>query len=295
MNRTVPAPLETNVALRHRRPGRRPRKTSPFVYVVLVILAALVLVPFFWMVSTSFKTPEEVIRVPLTLFPDNLFNLRNYAEVFERLPFLRYLINSTIVSVVAVSSSLVFSSLAGYGFAKFRFPGRNLLFFGVIALLMVPFQSIAVALYNMIAKFGLVDTYAGIALPQLVSAFGVYLMREAAEQIPNDYIDAARIDGCGEFHIFRAVVLPQLKPYIATLTVIKFMWVWNEFFWPLIVINSENLKVVTLGLTAFSNMYFTEYHLATAASLLSMLPVLVLFLLFQRWFIQAVSMSGLKG
>ena len=161
--------------------------------------------------------------------------------------------------------------------------------------LMPVFQSIAVALYNMIAKFGLVDTYAGIALPQLVSAFGVYLMREAAEQIPNDYIDAARIDGCGEFHIFRAVVLPQLKPYIATLTVIKFMWVWNEFFWPLIVINSENLKVVTLGLTAFSNMYFTEYHLATAASLLSMLPVLVLFLLFQRWFIQAVSMSGLKG
>ena len=144
-------------------------------------------------------------------------------------------------------------------------------------------------------RLGLLDTYLGIVAPDLVSVFGVFLMRQAIEMIPNDYIDAARIDGCGELRIFFKVILPSVKPALATLLIIKFMWSWNGFFWPLIVINSPSMKVVTMGLMSFTNIYFIENNLVTAAAMLSILPILVIFLVLQKWVVQAVVMSGLKG
>ena len=187
------------------------------------------------------------------------------------------------------------SSLAGFGFAKYHFPGRDAFFLGIVGILMVPFQSIVVPLYTWVNRLGLIDTYMGIVAPDLVSVFGVFLMRQAIEMIPNDYIDAARIDGCSELRIFFQVILPSVKPAMATLLIIKFMWNWNELFWPLIVINSPTMKVVTLGLVGFTNMYFIEYNLLTAAAVISILPILLIFLTLQRWVVQAVVMSGLKG
>jgi ABC-type glycerol-3-phosphate transport system permease component len=146
-----------------------------------------------------------------------------------------------------------------------------------------------------VTRFGLLDTYLGIVAPDLVSVFGVFLMRQAIEVIPNDYLDAARIDGCSELRIFFKVVLPSIKPAIATLLIIKFMWNWNEFFWPLVVVNSPTMRVVTIGLMSFTNIYFIEYNLLTAAAVISILPILVIFLFLQRWVVQAVVMSGLKG
>jgi ABC-type glycerol-3-phosphate transport system permease component len=251
--------------------------------------------PFFWMAVTSLKTAPEIQRVPLQISPDHWLNMSNYQEVFKREPFVRYLLNSAIVATVAAVSSLVVSSLAGYGFAKFRFPGREVFFFGIIGILMVPFQSVVVPLYMWVNRLGLLDTYLGIVAPDLVSVFGVFLMRQAIEMVPNDYIDAARIDGCGEFTIFRKVILPSVKPAMATLLIIKFMWSWNEFFWPLVVINSPRMRVVTIGLMSFTNMYFIEYNLLTAAAVISVLPILLIFLTLQRWVVQAVVMSGLKG
>ena len=185
--------------------------------------AIIVFFPFFWMAITSLKTAPEIQRVPLQITPDNWLNFSNYVEVLNRQHFLRSLLNSTLVASVAAVSSVVVSSLAGFGFAKYRFPGRDVFFLAVIGILMVPFQSVVVPLYVWMNDLGLLDTYAGIVAPDLVSVFGVFLMRQAIEVIPNDYIDAARIDGGSELGIFFSVVLPSVKPAIATLLIIKFM------------------------------------------------------------------------
>ena len=257
--------------------------------------AIVVFFPFFWMAVTSLKTAPEIQRVPLQIAPDDWLNLTNYFEVFKRERFMRYLLNSAIVSSIAAVSSLVVSSLAGFGFAKYHFPGRDVFFLAIVGILMVPFQSVVVPLYVWMNRLGLLDTYMGIVAPDLVSVFGVFLMRQAIEMIPNDYIDAARIDGCSELRIFFLVILPSVKPAMATLLIIKFMWSWNEFFWPMVVISSPEMKVVTMGLMSFTNMYFIEYNLLTAAAVISILPILLIFITLQRWVVQAVVMSGLKG
>ncbi len=257
--------------------------------------ALLVVFPLFWMAVTSLKTVPEIQRVPLRILPDHWTNLANYREVFTRQPFGRFLLNSALIATVSATSSLVVSSLAGYGFAKFRFPGRDVLFFAIIGILMVPFQSVVVPLYLWVSRLGLLDSYLGILAPDLVSVFGVFLMRQAIEVVPTDYVDAARIDGSSELGIFWRVILPSVKPALATLVIIKFMFTWNELFWPLVVVNSTTMKVVTLGLVSFQNIYFVEYNLVTAAAVVSILPILAIFLLFQKWVVQGVVMSGLKG
>ena len=273
-------------------------RTGRFHWVIAALVAAgavTVFFPFFWMAVTSLKTVPEIQRVPLQIVPDHWTNLDNYREVFQRQPFARFLLNSAVVASISALSSAVVSSLAGYGFAKFRFPGHGLFFFAILGILMVPFQSVVVPLYLWVSRLGLLDTYAGILAPDLVSVFGVFLMRQSIEVVPSDYIDAARIDGSSEFGIFWRVILPSVTPAIATLVIIKFMWTWNELFWPLVVINSPTMKVVTLGLVSFTNMYFIEYNLVTAAAVLSILPILVVFLVCQKWVVRAVVMSGLKG
>jgi len=283
------------------KPDTRETRATRRVHVRWVIMLAVasgaivVFFPFFWMAVTSLKTSPEIQRVPLQIAPDHWLNLSNYVEVFKREPFMRYLLNSAIVAAVAAVSSVVVSSLAGFGFAKYRFPGRDVFFLAVVGILMVPFQSVVVPLYIWMNDLGLLDTYAGIVAPDLVSVFGIFLMRNAIETIPNDYIDAARIDGASELRIFFLVVLPSVKPAIATLLIIKFMWSWNEFFWPMVVISSPQMKVVTMGLMSFTNMYFIEYNLLTAAAVISILPILVIFITLQRWVVQGVVMSGLKG
>ena len=273
-------------------------KTGALHWLVAALVAAgalCVFFPLFWMVVTSLKTVPEIQRVPLQIAPDHWTNLANYREVFQRQPFGRFLLNSALVASVSTVSSLVVSSLAGYGFAKFRFPGREVFFFAIVGILMVPFQSVVVPLYLWVNTFNLLDTYLGILAPDLVSVFGVFLMRQAIEVVPSDYIDAARIDGSSELGIFWRVILPSVTPALATLLIVKFMWTWNELFWPLVVINSPSMKVVTLGLVSFTNMYFIEYNLVTAAAVLSVLPILAIFLVCQRWVVRAVVLSGLKG
>jgi len=233
--------------------------------------------------------------VPLQLSPDRWSNAENYREVFRRERFARFLVNSALLATVSATSSLVVSALAGYGFAKFRFPGRDVLFFAIVGILMVPFQSVVVPLYLWVNRLGLLDTYLGILAPDLVSVFGVFLMRHAIEAVPDDYLAAARIDGCNEWAVFWRVVVPAVAPALATLAIIKFMWTWNEFFWPLVVVNSPAMKTVTLGLIGFTNMYFIEYNLVTAAAVLSVLPILIIFLVLQKWVVQAAVMTGLKG
>jgi ABC-type glycerol-3-phosphate transport system permease component len=253
------------------------------------------LMPFLWMFLTSLKRPEEILRVPLTFLPDYFFNLQNYIEIFKRQPFHLYLWNTFFVSGVSTVTSLIFSSMAGYGFAKFNFPAKEFWFFSIICILMVPFQAIVIPLYQWVVQFGLINTYIGLMLPHFISAFGVFLMREAIANIPNDYIDAARIDGSSEIGIFFRIILPMVKPSLAALAIIKFLWTWNEFFWPLVITNSEKMKVITLGLAQFNTMYYIEHNLATAGAMVSVIPIMILYIALQKWVVKAVVMSGVKG
>lgn len=267
-----------------------------WISTVLVAVGALfMLLPFVWMLLTSLKTPAEIEQIPLSFWPNNWFNFQNYIDLFKRQPFHLYIWNTIVVSGISTLTSVIISALAGYGFAKYDFPFKEFWFFGILALLMIPFQAIVIPLYQWVVQFGLINTYVGLMLPQFVSAFGVFMMREAITGIPNDYIDSARLDGCSELGIFARIILPSVTPSLAALTIIKFLWTWNEFFWPLVCTNSDLMKVITLGLASFNNQYFVEYNLATAASVISIIPILILFLAFQRWMVKAVVMSGIKG
>jgi ABC-type glycerol-3-phosphate transport system permease component len=229
------------------------------LYVILVVGVGLLFIPIFWTFSTSFKTPPEITVVPPPILPDSFLNFNNYTKVFQRLHFGRLLLNNFAMCAVVLAASLVFATMTGYGFAKFRFPGKEIAFFAIVGVLMVPFQSVAVPLFRWMDRLKLVDTFLGLVLPLMISAFGVLLMREAASTIPNDYIEAARIDGCSELRIFLQIIMPMMKPSIAALAIIKFMWTWNEFFWPLLIIMTPKKAVVTLGLSYLTNMYFREY------------------------------------
>jgi len=264
-------------------------------YILLVLGACVIFFPVFWMALTSLKTAPEIQLVPPTFFPKDIWNTANYREVCRRVPFVNFLLNSFFVASVSSISSVFVSSLAGYGYAKFNFPGKNFFFFATIGVLMVPFQSIVVPLYLQVNRMGLVNTYLGVMIPFFVSGFGVFLMREAIEIVPDSYIDAAKIDGCSNIGIFMQIILPSVKPTLVTLAIIKFMWTWNELLWPLVVISRQSKYVVTLGLSSFTTQQFREYHLLTAAAVLSVIPTIALFLLFQKWIVRGITMSGLKG
>jgi multiple sugar transport system permease protein len=258
--------------------------------------AITVFFPFFWMAVTSLKTVPEIQRVPLQVLPDRWGNLDNYREVFARQPFARFLLNSALVASVSAVSSLIVSSLAGYGFAKFRFPGRNLLFFSIIGILMVPFQSVVVPLYLWVSRLGLLDTYLGILAPDLVSVFGVFLMRQSIEVVPTDYVDAARIDGAGEFGIFWRIILPLVTPALVTAAIFSFYFTWGDFLHPLIYLNDPRLYTVSVALRTFADpSTVTNWGAIFAMSTLSLIPVFVVFIFFQRYLIEGISTSGLKG
>lgn len=271
------------------------KKNSKFLmYAVTVLLILMFLFPLVWMLLTSFKSAEEILRIPPSILPDS-FNLKNYADALVKQPIFRFLLNSLIISLGSAAFSVLITAMAGYGFSKFKFRGKEAMFFLILSFLIVPFQSIVVPLYKWITKFGLTDTYLGIALPLLVSAFGVFLMRQAMDTIPNDLIEAARIDGCGEFKTFLLIVFPNVKTFVATQAIIKFLWSWNEFYWPLVITNKPEMKVITVGIQSFTSMYYTEYNLVMAAAVLSILPMAIMFAIFQKGIVRAVSMSGVKG
>jgi len=264
---------------------------------LLIIIGAVIMAsPFIWMVLTSVKYSEEIYRLPMTLLPDDLFNFQNYVTVFERQPFLRFFLNSTIISLSCTAVSLLFSSLSGFAFAKYRFPGKEVLFFVfILAALMIPFEVILIPLYLLFNKLGLVNTYVGIAGPSLLSAIGVFIMRQFIVSIPDDYIDAARIDGYSELGIFFRIILPMSLPALATLGTIKFIWSWNDFLWPLVMVTTEDMRTVMLGLSTYTGMWHTDYTVVTAAAFLSVIPLLIIYLFLQNFVIEGMTMTGLKA
>jgi multiple sugar transport system permease protein len=274
--------------------ARRNAAVSALLYAVLVVLAVGMLVPFAWMASASLQMDKDVFRFPFRWIP-KVPRWRNYELIWQRVPFLTFIGNTAKLTLIITSLQLLTSSLAAYAFARLRFKGRDLLFLCYIGTIAIPWQVYMVPQFIMMRALGLNDTHLSLVLLQAFSAFGVFLMRQFFIGIPQELSDAARIDGLGEYGIWAKVVMPLSKPAVATLTIFTFVGVWNDFLGPLIYLSSERLKTIQLGLRMFIAQYSAEYSLIMAASLVSLVPVLAVFLALQRFFIEGIASSGIKG
>jgi multiple sugar transport system permease protein len=263
-------------------------------YTLLIILAALMLLPFVWMLSASLKLDKDVFGFPIQWIP-TVPQWNNYAKIWTQIPFLTFFFNTAKLTVIITFLQLLTSSLAGYAFAKLNFKGKNFLFLAYISSIAIPWQSYMVPQFIIMRRLNLFDTHMALILLQAFSAFGVFLMRQFFISIPNELIEAARIDGLSEYGIYYRIMLPLSKPALATLTIFTFVFVWNDFMGPLIYLNSENLKTIQLGLRLFVQQYSADYALIMAASLVSLLPVVILFLAFQRFFVEGIATTGVKG
>ncbi|MQY58151.1 MAG: ABC transporter permease subunit [Clostridia bacterium] len=262
-------------------------------YIILCAGAVIMLLPFVWLVSGAFKTLPETILVPPTWIPRNP-TLTNFSKVFTWVPFARYYLNSIVVVLVVLASTLFTCSLAGFAFAKYEFRGRNIIFILILATMMIPFQLIIVPLYIMMFEARLTDTLAALIIPMLTSAYGIFLCRQFMLGIPSSLLDAGRIDGSTEFSLYWKIILPLSKPVLATLAIITFMWNWDSFLWPIIVADSPKSLTLPVGIAQFGQQYSTYYNLQMAASLLMVIPVIALFLALQKYFIEGIVLSGLK-
>lgn len=264
------------------------------VHLVLALGAVTMLLPFIWMLSTSVKPPAEVITWPPQFIPRNpTFN--NYKEAFSAVPLMRFFLNSMLISTVSTVSILLTSSISGFVFAKYKFPGRNLIFMIILATSMVPFQSYMIPFYLMVSRLGWISTYQGLALPLLVMAFGIFFMRQNIVSIPDELMDAARIDGCSEFRIYWQIILPLSKSAMAALAIFAFKNAWADFIWPLLITNDINLYTMELGLGMFQHRFTVDYGAITAASLVSIFPIITFFVIFRRQIIEGVTLTGIKG
>ena len=278
------------------------------IYAFLVLWAIIMGFPLFWMLSTALKTESAAIQFPPQLIPDPIV-WRNFYDSMTSANFDRYFFNSAFVSLSVVAFTLIFSSSAGYAFGRMSFPGRNILFVTILATMMVPPQVTMIPVFTMIVRFplvggndlmgqggsGLLDTYPALILPGISTAFGIFMMRQFMMKLPIELEDAARVDGASEFQIFWNIMLPLVKPALVTLGLLSFATTWNDFIWPLIVTNSEDMRTVQLGLATFRGIHFTDHTLFMAGTTIAILPVLLIFLIGQRFFVRAVTMSGLKG
>lgn len=267
-------------------------------YGILILVALSMVVPFMWMVTTSLKTPGTEFSYPPQILPQE-FNFSQYQRLFENLPFSRYFINTTLVTAVTVAGQLLVCSMAAYGFARLNFMGRDTIFVLYLTTMMIPFQITLIPMFLIISQLGWVNTYQGLIIPGISSAFGIFLLRQSFLNIPRDYQDAARIDGASEWVIFTRVFLPLNGPTLATLGVFAFMGTWTDLLWPLLIARSEELRTLELGLAYFNarpNAFVQpNWPLLMAGALVVMLPVLVVYMFAQRYFIQGISLSGVKG
>ena len=279
----------------HSRAKLRQRISRLGLYLAMCLGLLFFCVPLYYMLSTSFKTEAEVFAIPVHWIPHS-FLPENYREAFLAAPFPRYFWNSLLVAVIVVGSTVLFGALAGYGFAKFEFPGRRLAFLFILSTMMIPFQVLLIPLYVVVHKLGWTNSYAGLIVPGALSAFGVFLMRQACLTLPDELLDAARIDGARELGIFIRIIFPLLKPAIATLAILTFLGSWNNFLWPLIVVTKDELFTLPVGMTVFQQPLQAPYWTyIMAVSTVATLPVIIVFLSLQRYFIEGVVVSGLKG
>ncbi len=264
------------------------------LYIILIALTFITLLPFIWMLSASLKLEAEVFSVPIQWIPsDPQWN--NYQKIWQKIPLALFTFNSLKLSVIITLIQLFTCSFAAYGFAKCKFKARNTLFLAYVVTIAIPWQVYMLPQYILMQKMGLVDTHLAIILLQSFSAFGVFLLRQFYVSIPDELLEAARIDGLSEYSIYARIVLPLAKSALATLTIFTFVAVWNDFMGPMIYFNSTSVKTIQLGIRMFISQYSAEYNLIMAASIFSLVPIFILYVSFQKFFVEGIATSGLKG
>jgi len=251
------------------------------------------ILPFYWSIITSFKFPAEVICYPPTWIPKEP-TLRNYSKLFEKLPVVKLYFNSLFLSITITVLVLFTSSLIGYVFAKFYFPGRNIIFIMILSTMMIPFYITMIPLYILMVHLKWVDTYQAIVAPAICNTFGIFLMRQWMHSIPNDIVDAARIDGCPEFNIFWKIILPLSKPGLSALGIFQFIFHWNNFLWPLIILDTQELWTLPVGLATFQGVWWTDYALTMAGAVVSVVPLIIAFILLQKRITKGIVLTGMK-
>lgn len=265
-----------------------------FIQVFLIIIAIFFIFPFIWMICTALKPATEVLSWPPIIFPKRP-TMANFLYVFETAPFGRYYLNSIFVSGVSTLSILITSSLAGYVFAKIKFFSRDMIFYIILATAILPLQSYLVLLYMMVAKIGGIDTYWGLILPGMVMSFGIFFLRQNIYSIPDELIDAARIDGASELGIYIRIILPLSKSALAAIAIYAFTVKWGQLIWPLVVVSTKDKFTTELGLTAFQQRFVVQYGPISAAAVICTIPTLVVFIVFNKQIIRGLTLTGLKG
>ena len=266
-----------------------------FLYLILIIIAAAMLIPFLWMLSASIKTDREVFNMNPFVWIPEVPRWSNYLDIWTKIPFATFVKNTVFLTIVVTILQLLTSSFAAYSFAKLNFKHKNLLFMAYIATIAMPWQVYMVPQFIMMRGFGLNDKLLAMICLQAFSAFGVFLMRQFYMGIPDSLCEAARIDGMSEYGIYAKIMLPLSKPAISTLTIFTFVNTWNDYLGPLIYLKTEEKKTIQLGLKMFIGQYSSEYGLIMAGSVLSLIPVLIVFLCLQKYFVEGVASTGVKG
>ena len=262
-------------------------------YVLLIGIAILVAFPFLWMILSSFKDISEFYIMPPKLMPE-AFKLDNYIELFGRGDFGRYYLNSIFITVVQVFGNLFIILPSAFAFAKYDFKGKHVIFLIILGTTMVPWVATIIPLYILAGKFRLIDTYLGLIIPGLADAFSIFLARNFISSIPDALLEAARIDGAKEIKIFTNVILPSVKPLIAVISINKLISSWNAFQWPLLAVNSDELRTLPLAVAKLSSQYYDAYNLKMAAAAVTIIPVLIIYIACQKYFVEGISLSGIK-
>lgn len=273
---------------------KREHLVSRGIYLLILTGGALLMfIPFAWSLSTALKPLSQAMQYPPIWWP-HPFDWQNFVAIWRIVPLAKWFLNSLLVASAVTVANLLFDSMAGYALARIHFPGRDLMHIGIMAMLMIPFQSVMLPLYIVLKDLGLLDNYGGLIVPVAVSAMGVFLMRQAFLNLPRELEDAARMDGAGRFLMFWRLSLPLVTPTLLTLALMIFLGSWNNFLLPLLVANRSGLWTLPLGIVMFQQQYFVNWPYLMAAAVLATVPIGIIFLFFQRWFVQGVATSGIK-
>lgn len=274
--------------------GKNKVTVTDALRVVILVTAALVaLIPIVWLVLGSFKTPTELSARPPLLLPES-WGISNYTDALTRFDFTTYLFNSVVVTIAATALTLAINSMAAYALAKYNFRGKNGLFLLTLATIMIPLQVILIPVYQVVASLGMVNTLWGLIIPAAATPTGVFILRQYMLSIPDELIEAARVDGSGEFRTFIQIVLPMCRPALAVVAILSIMWRWNDFLWPLVVAQSETVYTLPVALARFTAEETVPFNLIIAMSVVSILPVIILFLFFQRQIVTGIANTGIK-
>ena len=290
----IPSQVDTRALNRGATDFQRLRRGLLINYLVLGAGAILMVVPFIWMISTSFKPQAETVSFPPRLFPINP-TISNYIDVFDRANMGRLYWNTTFISVIKTIFNIYTSALLGYIFGKFIFRGRDIIFYILLSTWIIPFEVYLIPLYLMTVQVGWADTYTALIVPEIFTIYAMFMFRQFMYTIPTELVDAARIDGAGEWYIFHRIIIPLSRAALFTLIAFYFMWNWNDFLWPLVVISSHDKYVITVGLATFVGEFWNQYGVIMAGASLAIIPILALFIAVQRFIIEGVVLTGLKG